>query len=139
MSWINWCSRMQKSNLSYFKGKQNKRKSEKKNKSLTHSSWGNSGANTVTTFAKILHCCQGNQMTSAHNPQASVPHCVISCHSPAAHIHIEQSFYLKCKSEQTTVYLSHSFIFKEQVCTIKVHLDTTFSTWGHLNKSGKLF
>lgn len=75
-------------------------------------------------------------MTSAHNPQASVPHCVISCHSPAAHIHIEQSFYLKCKSEQTTVYLSHSFIF---ICTIKVHLDTTFSTWGHLNKSGKLF
>lgn len=46
-------------------------------------------------------------MTSAHNPQTSVPHCVISCHSPAAHIHIEQSFYLKCKSEQTTVYLSH--------------------------------
>lgn len=76
-------------------------------------------------------------MTSAYNPQASVPHCVISCHSPAAHIHMQQSFQLKRKRKQITVDLSDTLIFKEQVCSIKVPLKANLSTWRDCNNVWK--
>lgn len=61
--------------------KAKQKKKEKEKQILTGSSRRNSGSSTVTTFAELPHCCQGNQMTLAYNPQASVPQWFKPCHS----------------------------------------------------------
>lgn len=83
MSWTNQCSGTQHHSSHTL----NKNKTKEIEKSLTGSSRRNSGICTVTTVAQLPHCCQGNQMTLAYNPKASVPQWFKPCHSSAAHMH----------------------------------------------------